>query len=516
MSVPHDITIVIPVADRPKHLAHCLNSLLELKQRYPYAGRVSVLVVEDSKQPENIIRQQQLVAGIQQQGLPAHHLSFADQQSVLSMLPDSLCKQLSGVFGDGQSFAHKGASISRNIACLWLSRQMNGKSAQLIWFVDSDQVFCVNKISQQGEVEEPLDYFNELDRIFTSSSVQMLTGKVVGDPPVSPAVMAGNFLADVIDFFIELRACEPRQQCIFHAARRHADDAAYHDMAELFGFHEKQGFRYQCTLSGAHDHATCLADFAAGLNYFFDGVHPTRRSFYQALPLADSLVAARTVYTGNYIFTQQCLAYFIPFADLRLRMAGPTLGRIIKAELGEQFISANLPMLHGRIVDSLGQAEFRAGIERGESRIDLADEYTRQYFGDVMLFSMEKLTAENYLTASVSVADISAVVHEVEAQLHARYSLKHKQINDKLDRLSALFCQPVNWWQQDGQLATARHHCLQFIANMQHNFGEHARGWRLINDESQRQSRRLAIVNALVEYPAQRLAWQQATEILQS
>ena len=43
----HDFVIVVPVADRPEHLADCLDSLAELLRRYPYAGRVEVLIADD-------------------------------------------------------------------------------------------------------------------------------------------------------------------------------------------------------------------------------------------------------------------------------------------------------------------------------------------------------------------------------------------------------------------------------------------------------------------------------------
>ena len=43
-----------------------------------------------------------------------------------------------------------------------------------------------------------------MDGIFNQGKAQVLTGKVVGDPPVSPAVMAGTLLDDVLGFLGEL------------------------------------------------------------------------------------------------------------------------------------------------------------------------------------------------------------------------------------------------------------------------------------------------------------------------
>jgi hypothetical protein len=39
-----------------------------------------------------------------------------------------------------------------------------------------------------------MNFLAQIDAIFGATDAEVLTGKVVGDPPVSPAVMAGNFL----------------------------------------------------------------------------------------------------------------------------------------------------------------------------------------------------------------------------------------------------------------------------------------------------------------------------------
>lgn len=509
--VPHDITIVIPVADRPRHLSDCLHSLLELKRRYPYAGKVSVLVAEDSLDASSIDQHRATAASVTAQGITVHHLGPDEQRALVTALPAATRTQLAGIIGDGRSYAHKGASITRNIAYLWLRQQVQDGRRQLIWFIDSDQEFRVNLATAAGEEEQyVVDYLNGLDRIFSSTPARMLTGKVVGDPPVSPAVMAGNFLDDVMAFLVDMAHCMPHAPCTFHAARRPADDAAYHDMADMFGFKAADAFHYHCTLRGEHDHAACFRDFAARLGHFFDGEHPTRRSVYQPAELIGTITPARTIYTGNYVFTPQGLDYFIPFAALGLRMAGPTLGRIIKAELGEGFVSANLPMLHRRTVEALGQSEFRPGIERAQARVDLSGEFERQYFGDVMLFSMERLTAMGYPAVSPAEDVMARTIGEVEAEMRTKYGLKHRQIVAKIAQLRTLYESAPGWWQQRDELAEARQLFEQFIANMQRNFGDDAPAWQQVNDASHRQARTAAIIDAIRHYPADRNAWHEA------
>ncbi|PKM43093.1 MAG: hypothetical protein CVV05_16235 [Gammaproteobacteria bacterium HGW-Gammaproteobacteria-1] len=544
---PHDIVIVVPVADRPRHLSECLNTLLELIRRYPYAGKVSVLVAEDSLDTDSIDRHRAITASVTQQGIATHHLGPDEQKALVDALPQEARAALADIIGDGTTYAHKGASITRNIAYLWLNRLQADGRKRLFWFIDSDQEFRVNVAADSGEQQVyAIDYCNALDRIFNETPAKILTGKVVGDPPVSPAVMAGNFLDDVAAFLTDMAQCAPQQPCSFHGAGRHADDAAYHDMAGLFGFKAAEVFRYQCTLDGAHDHAACYTDFARKLAHFFDGEHPTRRSVYEDADLMATVKPARTIYTGNYVFTADCLDWFIPFAALRLRMAGPTLGRIIKAELGEQFVSANLPMLHKRTVEELGQSEFRPGIERAAARVDLSGEFERQYFGDVMLFSMQRLTVgcaprTNTLdtatvgcaprtntpdTATVGCAprtepqtvrnahptrdEIGTLVADVETGMHEMYATKHREIADKIDRLRALFDAPEHWWRQDAGLDQALALFKNFIDNMQNNFGDDSRAWQIVNGAAHRARRLSAIAEAISRYREDRDTWHSA------
>ncbi|MHB1292300.1 MAG: hypothetical protein ACYCY5_08955, partial [Sulfuricella sp.] len=149
-----------------------------------------------------------------------------------------------------------------------------------------------------------------------------------------------------------------------HSTRpRDDDEASYHDMAALFGFKPtKESVQYQCSIADEHDNSRCFSHFSSKLNRFFYGEHPTRKTYYRHEDLMASVRPARTIYTGNYIFKPEGLKYFIPFATLKLRMAGPVLGRLIKSEIGERFVSANLPMLHKRTVRATGQSEFRPGI----------------------------------------------------------------------------------------------------------------------------------------------------------
>jgi hypothetical protein len=247
----------------------------------------------------------------------------------------------------------------------------------------------------------------------------------------------------------------------------------------------------------------------ARLDPFFDGEHPTRHIHYRHRPPLASLAPARTVYTGNYVLRRDALDYFIPFAPLKLRMAGPALGRIIRAQLHERFVSANLPMLHRRTLHRTRRSEFRPGIRRQAEAVDLAEELERQYFGDVMLFSVERLAEQGYPDRPAGEERIAEVVETVEADLRRRYTERHVRTLQQFATLRTIYGDPGRWWQQSPSLADTRRDFERFLDNFACNFGEDAPGYRHIACGDHAVRRRREIVQAIAGYPADRNAWRQ-------
>jgi hypothetical protein len=409
----------------------------------------------------------------------------------------------------------------RNIAYLKLDEIINNTPADklLIWSLDSDQEFCVKVATPEGDREVfVIDYFHDLDAIFSHTDALVLTGKVVGDPPVSPAVMTGNFLTDVVGFLQQMAASDPQAACRQHGNSNQAGgDATYHDMADLFGFKQAAtAYRYRCTLPDAltemHTEADCFAHFAARLNSFFYGEHPTRVSYYQPADLLGSVQPARTVYAGNYVFRPQALKYFIPFATLRLRMSGPTLGRILQGEIDARFVSANLPMLHKRTLESGGQSEFRPGIATAAQVIapviDISGEFERQFYGDVMLFSIERLASEGPIRHLTS-ADLTAnTLDAVRAELLEKYNSRQRAILDRLQVLEDLLHDPACWWNRAPENATSVANFAAFATNVIRNFGPDSTGHRLINAADGWARWRADLLQAIIHYPSDRAAWE--------
>ncbi len=518
----HHFILGIPIADRPPHLRACLESILQVCRLFDYGGnthgawgKVQVVVAEDSRFEANIRRDIELVEEYRGKGLRVHHFGLDEQYDLLHSLPADMRERLGRLLTDQprEKFYLKGQAANRNLAYLKFLQLTQDKDCTLYFLVDSDQRLCVNRQTDSGdETVVALNYFHTVDRIFRRTDTLMLTGKMVGDPPVSPSVMAANFLDDVRAFFARLATLEETRHCQFHGTQQKPGDAAYHDLAGLFGYEHKQAaFDYACRLTGAHNHAACLRDFAGRLNAFFFGEHLTRRTWFDYGTGYSTLSPARTVYPGNTIVNYAGLKYVIPFGHLRLRMSGPTAGRLIAAEIGPRFAAFNMPSLHLRTTDAGMEDDFRPGVEveqeNERQRIDLSNEFERQFFGDLMLFSTEELVKRADVNRPFPRDTVEAVLDQKEAEILALYRQKHEAIVQKNRQLGEQVFKAGNWWLDAPGLKEALAQVRAFIDNIERNFGEHAPAWQQIQSSEHRAHRKQQIVEALLDYRAERDAW---------
>lgn len=495
MPAYYHFILSIPVADRPAHLRNCLESIYQQIVRYSYDGDITIVVAEDSREAQHIDAHKALVAEYGAKGLEVIHFDLTEQYQVLQSIPESQRQQLGRLLTTqpAERFYRKGQAANRNLSYLKMLQLTQAKDRTLYYLVDSDQLFLPE-----------LDYFRHINQIFQTNDITMLTGKLVGDPPVSPAVMAANFLDDVTAFLHEIAEVEPQSECQFHRDTPLPGDAAYHDMAKMFGFNQQvDHFDYRCPLAGAHDHTACLATFAERLSSFFSGEHLTRKTAFQADVDVTKLSPARTIYPGNYIVNFDGLKYIIPFGHLRLRMSGPTAGRLIQAEIGERFGSANLPMLHKRTTDA--EDGFRPGVEQTQdAAIDISDEFERQFFGDLMLFSVVEWLKHYDLAQLTDAECLQQVVDKVEADMLALYQAKHAAVNQRHHALEAWLTAQTGW---AGTAALS--HIEQFLRNIALNFGDEAVAWQQIQSAAHREGRKQQIIAALMNYRSERDVWDQ-------
>jgi hypothetical protein len=247
--------------------------------------------------------------------------------------------------------------------------------------------------------------------------------------------------------------------------------------------------------------------FASRLNYFFFGEHLTRKTYFSYPSALTEISPARTVYPGNYVTNFSGLKYIIPFGQLRLRMSGPTAGRLIQAEIKERFVSVNLPMLHVRTLQTDFTQEYRPGVEDNEDIIDLSDEFERQFFGDLLLFTVVKLSNMDVVINEWKYSLLLNTFAEVEQQLLELYQQKHHNVLHKCTLLSQFIEDETRWWNQNRTTLEAITQVHSFIANLQYNFDKNSMAYKKIQSAKNRQIRIEKMIEVLLTYRHDRDAW---------
>jgi len=527
ISQRYDFILSIPIADRPEHLRGCLESIYQLCQQYNYGGKtdgffnkVSVIVTEDSKETIHVQENIKLTEEYTKKGLRVHHYGFKEQYKLMLKIPEQTRHNVRSIIGnpETENFYHKGQAVTRNLSYLKALEITQDKKNTLYYCVDSDQQFRVNRATSKGDqYVYALNYFYTINTIFNTQDIAMLTGKLVCDPPVSPSVMTANFLDDIIVFFQQLSEYQALDNCQFHPKKKiEPDDAAYHDMAQLFGLKNTHAsYNYCCPIQAKHNHIACLKSLSERINYFFFGEHLTRKTYFSYHGSFMDTAAARTIYPGNYITTFEGLKYIIPFGQLRLRMSGPTAGRLVQSEIKERFASVNLPMLHARTLQTDFNDEYRPGVEDNNDNIDLTNEFERQFFGDLMLFSVDRLNQSSVAIEDYTKKILSETFTQIEQELLALYAQKHKNVLQKCTDLTTLVDNNNHWWNDHNlidsttNVATKEYmqQIQQFISNVRHNFDKKSIAYQNIQSTQYRQLKIESMIQALLDYRHDRNAW---------
>ncbi len=530
----HHFFLAIPVADRPLMLRNCLDSLIEQCRVFNYGGvtvdkdgmpfytKITLCIIDDSKDGTNILKIKGLASEMRAAGVRTLYVGLEEQTALLNKLPKELTERLSGLIGDPHNpvSPRKGASITRNISFLYIYALLKGfREKVLIYFLDSDEEFRVSVRRACSIADIPfINYFYWIDRIFESSRIEVLTGKVVGDPPVAPSVMVNTFLDDLALFFDTIAVRDAADECPFHEPQRSGSfPADYHDMAKLFGYERLSSpKKYSCGSPGGHTVKDCFEDFSRRAVSFFYGLHLTRPQFYTHVHGFLKTEKARTVYTGNYVFTGDGLRHFIPFADLKLRMAGPTLGRILKSKIGDGFASANLPLLHRRTISDTHKDEFRSGVFEDSDSIDLSSEFFRQFWGDVMLFSVDTLVASGYPFRYLDFQKIVEVVYRTQNDLWNLYSEKQTKTDEILLKIRNCLSDQKYWWNSLPEMRDSLNNFRRFSSLAERNFGLKSDSHKRLSEQVKEGSYINLIIDAIHLYCEDERAWNEALEEIAS
>ncbi len=535
----HHVLLVIPVADRPAMLGNCVGSLIEQCRTFGYGGttteadgrpfyrKISLFIFDDSKDEANKDAIREIAGEAADAGIRSRYVGLDEQSAFLSQMKEESRRRLSRLIGgyNGAVSSHKGASLTRNIAYLLIQAMLSGKDEisagdlarygerVLVYFLDSDEEFRIRTRKGASQEDIPfINYFYWLDRLFSVGDVEVLTGKVVGDPPVTPAVMINTFLDDLILFLGSLQGLGMEQACPFHESiGPEAFSAEYHDLGKLFGYRPSSSpKRYRCNIEGSHTLRDCFEHLSERATEFFHGLHPTRVQLYSHTGGFARTEPARTVYTGNYVFSREGLKHFIPFADLGLRMAGPTLGRILKSKISSRFVSANLPLLHKRTVAGAG-AEFRSGIKVNDEMIDLSTECFRQFWGDVMLFSVAALASAGYPVKTFEYDTIALTVRRTQDELWAMYREKFAKTDEGISRIRR-FLSEQGWWNGQPERKDALRRFLRFCDISERNFGIESKGYKILSGQIDDGEMLSCIIGAIHLYREDEAAWNAVME----
>ena len=86
----YDFIIVIPVADRPRMLGNCIRSLTDHLNRHPYGQssfeHISLLIVDDSADPDSLNMHRRLAGLVSSQGLSTDYFGLEEQGTLLDGL----------------------------------------------------------------------------------------------------------------------------------------------------------------------------------------------------------------------------------------------------------------------------------------------------------------------------------------------------------------------------------------------------------------------------------------------
>jgi hypothetical protein len=165
--------------------------------------------------------------------------------------------------------------------------------------------------------------------------------------------------------------------------------------------------------------------------------------------------------------------------------------------------------LHTRHLHDDEADQFRPGVEQDDEAINLADEFERQFFGDLMLFSVTRLTGEGGSAQAFTLESVSKAVDETEDELLLLYKEKHRNVQDRNVQLRQLLKDPQRWWHDEPQAAEALSGVQQFIHNIDVNFGAASTAYRQIQNRQHRDQRKQQIIQALLAYRESRDAWDQ-------
>ncbi len=188
-------------------------------------------------------------------------------------------------------------------------------------------------------------------------------------------------------------------------------------------------------------------------------------------------------------------------------MAGPTLGRILRTRIREGFVSANLPLLHRRTIAEKNIHEFRRGLKHEDDTLDLSEEFHRQFWGDIMLFSIDALAESGYPDQETGRRRITDTVKSTLDNLWDIYRQQQADSVEKLRRIRHCMSGPLHWWNNHAPAEDSVKRLQLFCSFVEHNFGPNSGSMKKLAEEISRGDRTRMIIDAICSFPEDDRAW---------
>jgi hypothetical protein len=196
-------------------------------------------------------------------------------------------------------------------------------------------------------------------------------------------------------------------------------------------------------------------------------------------------------------------------------MAGPTLGRILRGKIREKFVSANLPLLHKRTGAEDHINEFRSGVIHKGDALDLSGEFLRQFWGDVMLFSVEAVSEIGYPEKLLRTSEIADSVKKVQERIWRTYIEHQTAAAEKVLKLRHLLSDPTRWWNGRPETKSSVSNLLTFVSLVERNFGPSSKAIKTLSDQIEDGSSTKKIMAALNSYYEDERTWNEFLKLFE-
>ena len=131
--------------------------------------------------------------------------------------------------------------------------------------------------------------------------------------------------------------------------------------------------------------------------------------------------------------------------------------------------------------------------------IDLSGELERQFYGDVMLFTIDKLIAQGYPGEIPEENQAAEILQTTRQEMASLYAEKRELVMARLEMLTRLMRDRV--WSE-----TVSTQLQNFADNIANNFGGVSPGYAKIEQHAAR--RQTEMIEAVVSYVEDQLAWE--------